>query len=137
MSKILIPAELVELLRDGLRSRLAVAAQDVANADGHLDARGHPERYQDPLRRIDDLRALLENIGWSNPPSDLHVDLQTHGWALIEALGEEVRFYADTLREIDQDDEQYDTVTRNMGALMALALTLLLRTQAPAIPSPN
>jgi hypothetical protein len=135
MSNVTIPAELVELLRDGLRSRLAVAAQQIANADGQLDAREHPERYRDPLRRIDALRALLEEIGWDTPPSNLRIDLQTHGWALIEALGDEVNFYADTLREIDQDDEQRDIATRKMGALTALALTVLLRTQAQILRS--
>jgi hypothetical protein len=130
VSTIQIPAELVDLLRDGLRSRLAVAAQQIADADGKLDAREHPERYQDPLGRIDALRALLEEIGWCNPPNDLHVDLQTHGWALIEALGDEVGFHADALRDIAQEDERRETTARNMGALTALALTVLLRFQA-------
>ena len=130
MNTIQIPAELVDLLRDGLRSRLAVAAQQIADADGKLDTREHPERYQDPLGRIDVLRALLEEIGWCNPPNDLHVDLQTHGWALIEALGDEVGFHADALRDIAQEDERRETTARNMGALTALALTVLLRFQA-------
>jgi hypothetical protein len=130
MSTVVIPAELVDLLRDGLRGRLAVAAQQIANADGRVDAREHPERYRDPLLRIDALRALLEEIGWDTPPGNLRIDLQTHGWALIESLGDEIDFYADTLREIDQDDEQHEAATRNMGALTALALTVMLRIQA-------
>jgi hypothetical protein len=130
MSTVLIPAELVDLLRDGLRSRLAVAAQQLATADGRLDAREHPERYQDPLRRIDALRALLEDVGWDTPPSDLHIDLQTHGWALVEALGDEVSFHASALRETGQDDEQREATARNMGALTGLTLTVLLRIQA-------
>ncbi len=130
MSTVPIPAELVELLRDGLRSQIASAAQQLAGADGLLDAKEHPERYQDPLRRMDALRALLQEIGWSTPPSDLRIDLQTHGWALIEALGDEVGFHADALREIDRDEERRESTARNMGALTALALTVLLKIQA-------
>ena len=132
---VLIPAEVVDLLRDGLRSRLAIAARQIADADGQLGAREHPERYQDPLRRIDAVRALLEDLGWNDPPSDLRVDLQTHAWALIAALGGQVSVYADMLREVDRGDEQHETLTRDNQALEALALTVLLGTPAPALRS--
>jgi hypothetical protein len=85
------------------------------------------------------LRALLEEIGWSGSPSNLEidpkVDLDTHGWALIEALQDQIGDHADRLRDIDQhaqrdaerDEQRRDLVTRNMNALSALALTVLLR----------
>jgi hypothetical protein len=128
---VLVPAEAVDLLRDGLRSQLALDARRIADADGQLGAREHPQRYQDPLRRIDASRALLEDLGWSAPPSDLRVDLQTHGWALIAALQDQVSVHADMLRDIDKDDAQHETLTRNTHALEALALTVLLSAQAP------
>jgi hypothetical protein len=127
---ILIPPELVDPVRDGLRSQLAVAAQQIASADEQPDAREHPERYRDPLRCMDALRALLQEIGWSAPPSDPRVDLRTHGWALIEALQDQVSVHADMLRDIDQDDERRAFIARDMNALTALALTVLLRAQA-------
>jgi len=130
---VLIPAEVVDLLRDGLRSQLAVAARQIADADGQLGAREHPERYQDPLRRIDASRALLEDLGWSAPPSDLRVDLQIHAWALTAALRDQVSVHADMLRDVDRGDEQHETLTRDRQALEALALTVLLGTQAPAL----
>jgi len=127
---VLIPRELVGPVRDGLRSQLAVAAQHVTSADEPMDARAHPERYQDALCYMDALRALLEEIGWSGPPSDPRVDLQAHGWALIEALEDQVNTYADMLRDIAPDDERRAAIARDMAALTSLALTVLLKVQA-------
>jgi hypothetical protein len=134
---VLIPAQAVDLLRDGLRSRIAVAAQHVTGADEKLGAREHPERYQEPLRCMDALRALLEEIGWSTPPSDPQVDLRVHGWALIEALQDQVGVHADMLRELDQDDERREVLTHDLDALRALALIVLLRTQARLLRTPT
>jgi hypothetical protein len=129
-SEVRVPAAAIELLRDGLRSQLSVAAQHIANADGQLDAREHPERYQTPLREIDSFRALLEVFGWNTPPENyLGVGLGTHGWALMEALREQISIHADLLRDT-QDDQVRETLARNMDALTPLALDVLLRTQA-------
>jgi hypothetical protein len=130
MSTVVIPAEVVELLRDGLRGKIASAAQRIINAAGQLDAREHPERYQDPLRCIYALNTLMEEIGWSTPPTDLQVDLQTHAWALIEALLDQVSVHANMIRESDQDDERREALMREMIPLSILALIVLLRTQA-------
>ncbi len=129
-STVVIPAEVVDLLRDGLRSQIASAAQRITNAAGQLDAREHPEREQDPLRCINALHMLMEEIGWSTPPNDLQVDLETHAWALIEALQDQVSVHANMLRESDQDDERRGVLARDMNALTSLALIALLRTQA-------
>ncbi len=138
---VLIPAEVVELLRDGLRGRLGVAAQRIAGAEERPDAREHPERYRDPLRCMDALRALLEDIGWStppgDPPEDLRVDLRIHGWALIEALRAQLSVHAGMLREIDRDDERGATLARDLNTLSTLALLVLLRTHAHAPAPPN
>ncbi len=129
-----IPTQAVELLRDGLRSRIALAAQRVSNAEGELDAREHPERYHGPLRCIDALRALLEEIGWSAPPSDSRVDPQRHGWALAAALQDQISVHADMLSELDEaDNGQRDAIVRDLGALTYLALDVLLRVQARAL----
>jgi hypothetical protein len=131
---VLIPAEVLDLLRDGLRGRLAVAAQRISDADERLDAREHPERYQDPLRCIDALRALLDDIGWITPPgaspAEPRVDLQVHGLALTEALREQVSVYADMLRDIDPAAARRATVARDLNALSSLALTILLGAHA-------
>jgi hypothetical protein len=126
---------------DGLRGQVALAAQHISSADEELDGREHPESYRDPLRCQDALRAFLEQIGWSasprdleiNEPTDLKVDLETHAWALLEALGDQINDHADKLRDIRGDDEwdkeHRDIVTRDMNALMSLAVVVLLRLQ--------
>jgi hypothetical protein len=75
----------------------------------------------------------MEEIGWSTPPSDLKVDLETHAWALLEALQDQVSVHANMIRESDQDDERREIVTREMNPLSTLALTVLLRTQADSL----
>jgi hypothetical protein len=138
MSTVVIPAEVVDLLRDGLQGQIVSAAQRITSAAGQLDAREHPERYQDPLRYIYALNTLMEDIGWSTQPTDLQVDLQTHAWALIEALLDQVSVHANMIRESDQDDERREALTREMIPLSILALIVLLKTQArilrPAAP---
>ncbi|MGA7705738.1 MAG: hypothetical protein WB998_12670 [Solirubrobacteraceae bacterium] len=127
---VLIPSELVDSVRDGLRSQLAVAAQHIISADEQANAGEHPERYRDALRYMDALRALLEKIGWSAPTSDRRVDLQAHGLALIEALEDQVDVHADMLRDIAEDDERRVAMARKVAALTSLALTVLLKVQA-------
>jgi hypothetical protein len=138
MSTVVIPAEVVDLLRDGLRGQIASAAQRIINAAGQLDEREHPERYRDPLRCIYALNTLMEEIGWSTPPSDLQVDLQTHAWALIEALLDQVSVHTNMIRESDQNDERREALMRETIPLSILALIVLLKTQArilrPAAP---
>ena len=130
---VLIPPELVDPVRDGLRSQLAVAAQHLTSADERIDARAHPERYQDALRYMDALRALLEQIGWSGPPNDPRVDLRTHGWALIEALEDQVDTHAEMLRDIAHDGERRAAIARDLAGLTSLALTVLLKVQAQTL----
>jgi glycine/D-amino acid oxidase-like deaminating enzyme len=127
---VLIPPELLDPLRDGLFSQIAVAAQDIVSADEQMDARAHLERYQDALRYMDAVRALLEEIGWSSPPSDPRVDPQIHGWALTEALRDQIDAHADMLRDIPQDGERRAAIARDMAGLTSLALTVLLKVQA-------
>jgi hypothetical protein len=127
---VLIPSELVDPVRDGLRSQLAVAAQQIAWADEQVDARAHLTHYQDALCYMDALRALLEEIGWSAPSSEQRLDLQAHGWALIEALQDQINERADMLRDIAPDEARRAAIAPTMSELTSLALTVLLETQA-------
>jgi hypothetical protein len=130
---VLIPPELVDSVRDGLRSQLAVAAQHIISADEQVKAREHPERYRGALRYMDALRALLEEIGWSASSSDPRVDLHAHGWALIEALEDQVDVHADMLRDLAKDDERRVVMAHNMAALTSLAVAVLLKVQAQTL----
>jgi len=130
MSTVVVPAEVVDLLGDGLRSQIAILAQWITQAHEREGGREHPERYQDPLRCQDAVRALMEEIGSSTPPSDLKVDLQTHAWALLEGLNDQLTVHADMLRDSHLNDERREILNREMNTLSSLALIVLLRTQA-------
>jgi len=125
---------MLDLVRDGLRSQIALTAQHISSADEQPDGRRHPERFQDLLCCSDALRALLEEIGWSGSPSDPKIDLDKHAWALLEALQDQLIDHVDQLRDTDpddeHDDERRDIVTHDMNALMSLAVVVLLRMQA-------
>ncbi|MGH2902790.1 MAG: hypothetical protein ACRDK7_04295 [Solirubrobacteraceae bacterium] len=126
-----IPAAAVVPLRDGLRSQLTVAAQQITSADEQVDPRAHVADYQDALRHMDALRALLEEIGWSEPPSDQHVDPWTHGLVLSEALRDQIGVLIDMLRDGDRDAEPRETLARELNALTDLALSVPVIVQAP------
>lgn len=134
-NKIRLPAETTDSLRDGLRGQLATAAQELTYADALSGGSEQPERYLGPLRSIDALRALLEEIGWSGPASDLWVDLRLHGRALMLALEDQISGHADLLRDSDGDDHRRETITRDMNDLTALALVTLLKIQAQILHS--
>jgi hypothetical protein len=125
-----IPPELLDPLRDGLRSRIAVAAQLIVSADAQREARACVDHYQEALRSMDALRTLLEEIGWNAPPGDPRVDLQIHHWALIEALRDQVDTHVDMFRDIPQEDERRAAMTSVMTELTSLALSVLLEAQA-------
>ena len=133
-----IPAEAVDPLRDGLRSLIAGAARRMADRDGLAGESERSEHDQADLRRIDALRALLREIAQSTPPRDLDVDPRAHAWALVEALGDQIAVHADMLRDTDGDEERPEALTRDAGALQALALTVLLAVQAQTLsPAPR
>jgi hypothetical protein len=139
MNTVVIPAEMADLVRDGLRSQIALSAQHISSAEETPGLRGHPERYQEPLRALDALRALLQETGWSTTPSDLKIDLDTHAWALTQALQDQLTDHAHAHREHSPDDEQDDNrraaIPRDTNALSTLALIVLLKTQ-PSQTSP-
>lgn len=82
-----VPAMIVDELRVGLRSILGQAASDVSTA---MDkgCMFHPQRVEDPLRRMDYARALLELIGWTQmrKPETVNLDLDVHRWAFVNGL---------------------------------------------------
>lgn len=116
-----IPAEAVESLRDGLRSRLAAFARCIADRDGTAADRERTERDRADLQRFDALRALLDEIGWDTPPRECEIDLPVHGWALGEALRDQLAVHADMLRELGTDDPTRGAIERRARILRALA----------------
>jgi hypothetical protein len=129
-NKIRLPAGAIDSLRNGLRGQLATAAQELAYADALSGGGEDPRRYQGPLRSIDAVRALLDEIRWSGPTSDLWIDLRLHGRALMLALEDQISGHSELLRERGRDETRREMLARDMESLVALALVALLRSQA-------
>jgi hypothetical protein len=127
MSAVVVPAGLIDVIRDGLRGQISVAAALLVEAEVELGAREHPERYQRPLASIDALRALLGEIGWDTPPRDLQIDLEIHGWALIHSIDDRIEVLIDRLAEIDRNPPG-DVQSRAIVAGQAAELHNLART---------
>lgn len=127
--KILLPSGVIDALRDGLRGQLATSAQEVTYADEVAGGREDPKRYLEPLRCMDALRALLDEIGWTGQPIDLQVDLQIHRCALLLALQDQVSVHNDLLHEGDRGNQPREFTAHSMNALATLALIVLLRIQ--------
>jgi hypothetical protein len=92
-----VPGEILRHLRRGLHSELGGAAQDIEEVTLRRDQVTHPERYEEPLRRFDAVRSLLDEIGWADthpPTEEAHIDLGAHRLAVTRAL-EIVRLVAD------------------------------------------
>jgi len=83
-----VPAGVVYELRRTLHLELSRAAQDIDEVAVRMGQVTHPEWYEEPLARFDAIRALLDEIGWwsTDPPADVHFDLQTHRLAITRAL---------------------------------------------------
>jgi len=105
MSVIAVQAGAIGLLREGLIDQIALSAQQIAQADELAGSRERPELYRRPLRQIDALRALIEQIGWEGEPAEEAVDLAIHGWALTQAICSQATAIADMLAEVEHDDQ--------------------------------
>lgn len=147
---VLVSADGLKLLRDGLRSRIAAAARTLADREGWPEAR-EPERAEQDrgdLDRIVALRALLEEIASAPESADvsesaqpeepraglgLPIPARTHGWALSEAVRHQLESHADMLRDAEGDEPRSAALARNMSTLQALALDILLAQQTHAL----
>jgi hypothetical protein len=144
VSGLVVPAALIDVLRDGLRGQISVAATLLVEAEVQLGAREQPHRYRQPLESIDSLRALLEEIGWDTPPTDQRLDLDRHGWALVRGIEDRIQVLIDRLAEIDRHSpgevEPRAAVAGEATELCKLALaTMTLLSDptgqtAPAVP---
>jgi hypothetical protein len=87
-TQLIVPTAVVKHLRVGLFSDLGDVANEI---DGFCVMAGretHPEWFEEPIRRFDSVRALLDRIGWGEPASAqrVAVDLDLHRPALEGAL---------------------------------------------------
>jgi hypothetical protein len=143
VSDVVVAATLIDLIRDGLRGQISVAAGQLVDAELQLGAREHPERYREPLAAIDSLSGLLEQIGWSTPAAEERIDLDLHGWALLQGIDDRVQVLIDRLAEIDRhgsDDVQPRAAVAGEASdlcKLALATMTLLSARQADEPTPT
>jgi hypothetical protein len=103
-----IPAELVRTQRMGLHSELGGAAQDIERVSDRHGRHRHLEWYEEPLAKFDAVRALLDEVGWSEPskPIDIEVELAEHGCALLGALRSQACVHQDMIEEAEMVDRE-------------------------------
>jgi DNA-binding XRE family transcriptional regulator len=100
-STLVVPAEMVTYLRDGLLSEIVDAASHVQGAGTHTEKMSKPGWYREPLAFFDRHRALMDLIGWedTDTQADVYIDLQEHREAVLEALRSRLNYTNDELRE--------------------------------------
>ncbi len=98
---LVVPAEMVPYLRQGLHFKLGNAADAISEVVVQLDSERGAGWYREPLERFDRLRVLLDHIGWeeTDSPVEVHLDLREHRHAVLEALCVQVLVSEDELRE--------------------------------------
>jgi hypothetical protein len=103
-----ITAELVRTLRMGLHSELGGAAQEIERASDRSGRHRHPEWYEEPLAKFDAVRALLDEIGWDEPPKpiDIEIDLTKHQCATLGALRSQMCVHQDMVEEAEVVDRE-------------------------------
>ena len=92
-----LPVEVVVLLRGVLHAEVARAAEDLSEACSLTS----PGDRLGPLGRLDVLRALMDEIGWSAPEREqpVEIDLGMHGPLLADVMEDDLeteRYLADT-----------------------------------------
>jgi hypothetical protein len=129
---LLIGAAVARLVRDGLRSQIATTSQWIAEAQSLRGGGEHPKRFQAPLEDQDSLRALMDVLGWQEPDDSMaegiEIDLSTHGWALSEALQDQITTHTEQLRDTQIETERETEITTALTELTALSVSVLLKT---------
>jgi DNA-binding XRE family transcriptional regulator len=98
---LVIPAEMVTCLRDGLLSEIVDATSNVHHAGTHTPTMSKPGWYREPLAYFDRHRVLMDLIGWeyTDTQAEVQIDLQEHRDAVLEALRSRLNYTDDELRE--------------------------------------
>jgi hypothetical protein len=101
-----IPANVVTDVREGLFCLMGDAAQEINGALIHPERELHPEWFKKDRRRLEDVFALLDLIGWAagDEARAIEVDLRKHGRPLKEAVDGYLPLLADQEEEADAND---------------------------------
>ncbi|HEX3391804.1 MAG TPA: hypothetical protein VHS55_04515 [Solirubrobacteraceae bacterium] len=131
-----VPGETARQLRKGLHIELGGAAQDLEEITLKRDQVIHTDWYEEPLRRFDAIRALLDEIGWSDidpPAEEMCIDLDAHRQAVTRALETVLLVADDDMKELDAVEAERakqgepsarEATTRRVLALREFATTV-------------
>jgi hypothetical protein len=130
-----IRADLVPIVRNGLRGAAGEAADQIVQA---TEAPGPKQAATGPAshrRALDRLCALLDVIGWADPmrPSAVQIDLKAHRAALAEGLKVAELVAEDALEDEAQPTAEppCESPTERLERIRELAWAIGLRRGAP------
>jgi len=100
----IIPAKLVEALREGVYGELRAVAEEVVETTQTPGHSLYPMRYQEHRERFNAACALLDAIGWAATPAtaELQVNLLAHRTVLLAALVGAREDAADALGDVTE-----------------------------------
>jgi transcriptional regulator with XRE-family HTH domain len=104
-----VPPNMVAHVRMGLHSVLGRAAEGISQTVLQPDREKYPEWYEEDREHFEQTCALLDLIGWGEPPhapSTAQIPLPEHRWALTEALPVVLRLADVVMDELDLVEQQ-------------------------------
>lgn len=111
MGSIHIPAETAAILRSALLTEMGDPAERLSDATLAAGKEQHPEWFSQPLSEIDELRAALDTLGWSQPQTHarVEIDLDAHRWAIAKALETQLEVERSYMESDDAHERQLAT----------------------------
>jgi hypothetical protein len=119
---LVVPAEMVDLLRSGLHIELGDVSQAISEATDRSERQAHPEWFRELFDRFDAIRALLLLAGWKTqePDQNLEVDFDAYRDELLAAITSQLRVEQNVKQELDREHAARDA--RNAATARVLAL---------------
>jgi 16S rRNA C967 or C1407 C5-methylase (RsmB/RsmF family) len=102
---LIVPAEILDLLRSGLHIELGDVAEAISEATDGRERQAHPEWFAELFDRFDAIRALQQVAGWStsDPDQEVEVDLDAHRDELLAALTSQLCVEQNIKQELDRE----------------------------------
>jgi hypothetical protein len=133
---VLIPAALLQALREGVYAELRDAAEAVVALTQTPGVHEHAERYARYRARLAEAFALLEAIGWESTDDahdrrDVQLELLEHGTVLLRALAGARDDAADAVQDVaagrQTDAGKCEAIRQRAAALSELTEALTVR----------
>jgi hypothetical protein len=130
---LVVPAEMVDLLRSGLHIELGDVSQAISEATDGSERQAHPEWFAELFDRFDAIRALLLLAGWKTqePDQNLEVNFDAYRDELLAALASQLRVERNVKHELDR--EHAARSARNEATARVLVLCRFLAGLKPRL----